>query len=150
MANQRGQIWIDPFQTRLVLRLLFYALVYQVAIWLIVFTFKIFLDRMAALTDEPVESFFSWGAVLMGLALLGLLTFDAVRYVHRLVGPIYRFRKAVQAIAAGETVELVRLRQEDFLKDFMGDFNVMLKVLADKGAIALKEEGESAESPAAR
>ena len=41
------------------------------------------------------------------LALVLMSVFDAVKDLHRVVGPLYQFRKAIRAITAGEEVELI-------------------------------------------
>jgi hypothetical protein len=73
------------------------------------------------------------------LILVPPLTVDAVRFAHRLVGPLYRFRKTIQAIAAGEQVALVQLRRGDLLVDFQNDFNAMLEHLEQQGYVLLKK-----------
>jgi nitrogen fixation/metabolism regulation signal transduction histidine kinase len=80
----------------------------------------------------------SFRSIVALLTLVPPLTLDAVRFAHRLVGPIYRFRKTVQAIATGEPVSLVQLRRGDFLTDFRDDFNAMLRRLEQNGFVLLK------------
>jgi nitrogen fixation/metabolism regulation signal transduction histidine kinase len=77
-------------------------------------------------------------AILLSFALTFI--YDAMKFAHRVVGPVYRLRKAVQAIAAGEAVEMVTLRKGDYLQDVKDDFNEMLKVLEERGAIVVKNE----------
>jgi nitrogen fixation/metabolism regulation signal transduction histidine kinase len=73
------------------------------------------------------------------MVILGLLfIYDAMRLAHRIVGPLYRFRKTIQAINAGEELDLMALRKDDFLQDMKDDFNEMLKVLEQRGAVVLK------------
>jgi nitrogen fixation/metabolism regulation signal transduction histidine kinase len=72
--------------------------------------------------------------VSMGL----LFIYDAVKHSHRIVGPIYRFRKTIQAITAGEELEFVSLRKEDMLHELKDDFNAMLRALEQRGAVVLK------------
>jgi hypothetical protein len=67
-----------------------------------------------------------------------LFIFDAVRLSHRVVGPLYRFRKTIQAITAGEEVERVSLRKDDFLQELKDDINEMLRVLQERGAVQIK------------
>jgi nitrogen fixation/metabolism regulation signal transduction histidine kinase len=77
-------------------------------------------------------------SVVALLTLVPPLTLDAVRFAHRLVGPLYRFRKTIQAVAAGEPVGLVQLRRGDFLTDLKDDFNAMLRRLEQNGFVLLK------------
>ena len=149
MRNQRKRIWIDAFQTRMILRILFYCFAYQASLWIIVTAVQTYVYGMDMLTGQPVAQQLAWPALLAILAFLGIITIDAFRFVHRLVGPVYRVRKTVQAIAAGEPVDLVQLRKHDYLQDFMKDFNEMLNVLEQKGAIALKNRQSANEAVAA-
>ena len=144
MQNQRKRVWIDRFQTTLVVRLLFYAIAYQVSLWIIIYTLRVCWSSMEAVTDSPSMTHLGMPAVLAICALMALLAVDAVRYVHRLVGPLYRFRKTVEAINAGEPVDLIRLRKDDFLKDLAVEFNKMMELMEQRGALSLKE-GKAAE-----
>ena len=40
-----------------------------------------------------------------------------MRFSHRFVGPLFRFRKCVQAIIEGDEMTLMRLRKDDFLQE---------------------------------
>ena len=150
MHNQRKRIWIDRFQTFFILRMLFYCVAYQASLWVIIYIVRTCMAGMEALTDKPPLAHLGLPALLTVLALLGLMTIDAVRYMHRLVGPLYRFRRTVQTIAAGEPVEMVRLRNKDYLKDMMEDFNEMLKVLEEKGAVVIVDKRAVEQTVAAR
>jgi nitrogen fixation/metabolism regulation signal transduction histidine kinase len=146
----RQRNWIDPFQTGLLIRIGFYLLMYQVVAWAF-FTLSeqvnAALTGLGAAPASPRSILLR--CFLAFLVLLPFLTIDAIRFAHRLVGPLYRFRKTLQAIAAGEPVELVQLRKGDLLQDFKEDFNTMLKHLEQKGAIVLKtpEAVAKAETP---
>src|SRR5438046_2025257 len=67
-------------------------------------------DSQQALTT-PVLLFLGSAAVFLGF----LFIYDAVVFTHRIVGPLYRFRKVIQAITAGEELTLIKLRQGDLL-----------------------------------
>src|SRR5437763_13724099 len=138
VRNQRKKIWIDRFQTYLFVRIAAYCLLYQLAVWTLVGiqrTIFVALDGMLGSGVADIFFMFLAGAVVF----LGFLfVYDAVRFAHRIVGPLYRFRKVVQAIAAGEEIELVALRKGDFLQDMQDDLNQMIKVLEQRGAVSLK------------
>jgi hypothetical protein len=79
-------------------------------------------------------------ATRIAIVTLGVLFIcDALRLAHRVVGPIFRFRQAIQAVTAGGEVELVGLRQDDFLQDLKTEINDMLRALEQRGAITLKK-----------
>lgn len=139
MSNQRSRFWIDSFQTRMMCRILFYCIAYQVSLWIILTVVHSYFEGMEALAGQALTQNLAWPALLPVAAFLGVITIDAVRYVHRVVGPIYRFRKTIQSIAAGEPVDLVKLRRQDFLQDIMKDLNDMIHVLEEKGAVVIKD-----------
>ena len=140
MRHKRKKIWIDRFQTTLSGRLALYFLLYQIAV------FSLFwIDaRLVTLGDSFGMVASTFGFVLTPLAsiTLGLLfIYDAVKTSHKFVGPLYRFRKTIEAVTAGEEVEIVRLRADDQLQEFKDELNAMLRALERRGAITLKASG---------
>src|SRR2546430_757038 len=117
MQQKRKKIWIDRFQTTLSVRIALYFVLYQAAVWALVMIDYHMFHALAGVVGSGVAgSFFGLFAVLVvGIGLLFI--YDTVCFTHRLVGPLFRFRKTIQAIAAGEPVELVRLRKGDFLQE---------------------------------
>jgi methyl-accepting chemotaxis protein len=143
VAEQRKKFWIDNIQTRMTIRVMGYCLMYQIAIWVIwqvVQTYRYTLSGFAGESPPQLGLF----ALVATIAFMAILTYDAILYVHRIVGPIYRFRKTVQAIAAGEPVSLVHLRKGDFLLDFRDDLNRMIETLEEKGLVVLREDNKQA------
>jgi hypothetical protein len=94
----------------------------------------------------------SIGVRLIGLGLLVIIGVffiaDALRFAHKIVGPLYRIRKTIEAVVAGEQVELIHLRKGDFLVELKDEINEMLKILEQRGAITLKPGKASAQAPA--
>jgi hypothetical protein len=141
VRTKRRKIWIDRFQTTLSIRLAIYFLLYQVALWVVFFI----NGRLTVLAESMGWSGPSCGmiltpAVAIGLALLFI--FDAVHETHRIVGPLYRFRKTIQAVTNGEEIALIRLRDGDYLQELKGDLNAMLRALEQRGAVHLSESGK--------
>jgi methyl-accepting chemotaxis protein len=137
LREKRNKIWIDKFQTTLSLRIALYFAAYQLAVWaLVIFERHVLTGMEAAFGTAGWLMVFLTGAVIFqGVVFI----YDAIKYSHRLVGPLHRFRKTIQAITAGDEIELVTLRQGDFLQELKDDFNDMLKVLEERRAVALKE-----------
>jgi hypothetical protein len=148
MRNQRKKIWIDRFQTLLFTRIVMYCLLYQAAVWLLFFMWAQAGQAVNALGSETIFSNSLFRGLFIFLALAPILTLDVIKFAHRLVGPLYRFRKTVQAIANDEPVEMVRLRKGDFLMDFRDDFNEMLKLLEQKGYVVIKNNAPADGAPA--
>src|SRR5579871_3505902 len=99
MTNRRGKAWIHPFQTGLLVRIVVYVLVYQ----FIAGAFIAFCERVdSALASQGVNGHFLGNVFVRTLIILIVLVpplaVDAIYFAHRLVGPIWRFRKTMQAI----------------------------------------------------
>jgi hypothetical protein len=141
MKEYRKRIWIHPFQTGLLVRIVLYCFIYQVT------NFAFF-----SLCDMLDSTMMAFGAdrrffanplvrnLFAVVVLLPPLTVDAIRFAHRLVGPLYRFQKTIRALAAGEPVALIQLRKNDFLVDLKEDFNAMLLNLEQKGYVGLDRD----------
>jgi hypothetical protein len=139
MRNLRRKIWIDRFQTLLSVRLALYFVLYQLAVWSLFWT-----ASQVGKIGEPLGNLASAVAPIATIGLGLLFILDALKETHRIVGPLYRFRKTVQAVTAGEDVVLVRLRTGDHLQELKTDFNAMLRELEKRGAITLVQPAGSA------
>jgi hypothetical protein len=141
VPQKRSKIWIDKFQTALSVRLAMYFVLYQVAVWCL----YLIDARISALGES-----LGWpavGTVLVPVVAIGLgvlFIYDAVKEAHRTVGPLYRFRKTIQSITAGEEVPLIKLRQGDHLQELKEELNAMLQALEQRGAVTLKVPGREA------
>jgi hypothetical protein len=138
VREQRKKIWIDPFQTFLFLRISLYFLCYQVVLWAFVVLER---DIFGGLTQMlgPVASAYGWVFLPLTVGAVSVLfILDALRFAHRFVGPLARFRKAIKGITAGEEQVLVTLRKGDFLMEMQDDFNDMLKALEQRGAVVIR------------
>ena len=137
MRHKRKKVWIDRFQTNLSIRMAIYFLLYQAGVWAL---FGI-SDRVNVMGESAGWSSNSTLFLLTPLVAIGLgalFIFDAIKETHRIVGPLYRFRKTIQAVTAGEEVTLVGLRNGDHLQELKDEFNAMLQALEQRGAITLK------------
>ena len=153
MSEQRKNVWIHPFQTGLLVRIGAYCLLYQVIAW-VFFALCDYINAAIAFigADAPFFSTVLGRTLMTLLVLVPILALDAVRFAHRLVGPLYRVRKTIQAVAAGEPVTLVQLRRGDLLVELQDDFNEMLITLQQQGLVLLKAPGGApvnAETPQA-
>ena len=72
------------------------------------------------------------------LVLVPVMAWDTIRFSHRLVGPLVRFRKTLQDMAKGEAVRPIKLREGDYLIEMRDDFNKMLEELQKRGVPVLK------------
>jgi hypothetical protein len=146
MGEGRKKVWIDAIQTRLFFRVGVYWLIYQISLWNLVFVWRLLQEGPGNLLEQYGRFCLDYAPVLVGcLVLLPVLAWDVVKFTHRMVGPIHRFRTTIQALAAGTPVRPIRLREGDFLTDMRDDFNQMLETLQRQGAPVLKPADPPAE-----
>ena len=81
--------------------------------------------------------------VLCAVLFLPVVVYDFLRLSNRLVGPVLRLRRAMRALAAGEHVEPIHFRENDFWRDFADEFNAVARLVHESG-------GCCAERPAAQ
>jgi hypothetical protein len=138
VADKRKKIWIDRFQSRLVVRIALYFALYQSAVWSLIVLKQAITNGLDLLFgNSPITLYFSILCIAI-VVVMGLLFIrDSLIVAHRIVGPLYRFRKAIKAVTAGDELELVRLREGDYLQELKQEFNEMLKVLELRGAVTL-------------
>lgn len=70
-----------------------------------------------------------WPPVVLVIFMLSLYSF---RIVHRIVGPLIRFRWAFKKVKEGELNFRVRIRSKDYLNNEAGVFNEMMEALVEK------------------
>jgi hypothetical protein len=139
MREDRKKVWIDGFQTRLFFRIAAYWLIYQVALLNILFVWRLLQEGPGNPLEQYGRFFLDfYPALICFVLVVPILAWDAVRFSHRLIGPLYRFRKTMQTIANGEPVRPIKLREGDFMLDMRDDFNRMLEELQRQGANVLK------------
>lgn len=149
MREERKKIWVDTFQTQLTLRIGGYLVLFFVVFFNLLYAWRM-------LWEGPVDP---WGqfletlqtnapALVLLLVLVPVMAWDSVRFTHRLVGPMVRFRKTMQAIADGEPVRPIKLREGDYLTDLRDDFNRMLEELQRRGVPVIKPVDPAADENA--
>ncbi len=142
MRDERKKVWIDAFQTKLFLRMGSYWLIYQLCLWNLVFVWRLLHEGPGNILEQYGRFCMDYAPALAGcVLLLPVLCYDMVKFAHRIVGPIYRFRKAIQALAAGEDVRPVKLRDGDFLTEMQDEFNQLLEALPRPAGAASRSAG---------
>ena len=141
LTDERKQVWIDKFQTRLAFRMCAYLALLPLVLLNLLFAWKLVTEGVHNPLEQLVSLLHQYlpiGVCL--LILVPVMAWDAIRFSHKLVGPITRFRKCAQSIARGETVRLIKLREGDYLGEFRDEFNAMLATLQRQGAPILQTE----------
>ena len=137
--EERKKVWIDPFQTKLTVRIAGYLVIFLIVLCNFLFTWKMLEEGPVSPFAQFVDMISNYLPVFVCLVVLvPVMAWDAIRFSHRLVGPMVRFRKTMQAIADGEAVRPIKLREGDYLTDLRDDFNKMLEQLQKQGLPVLK------------
>lgn len=70
------------------------------------------------------------------LVTLPMAVWDLIRFTNRLVGPIYRLRKAIARLSAGEPFEPLVFRKGDFWHDLADEYNALAERFGDDASPA--------------
>ncbi len=139
MRNERKKVWVDEFQTRLLVRIMMYLGLFLVCLVNLLYIWRLLTEGPGNPLDQYARTFIDFAPALTFLAMLmPVLALDAKRFSHRLVGPLVRFRASFQALAEGKPVQPIKLREGDFLEEMREDFNRMLEALQRQGVPAIK------------
>ena len=150
--EDRKRVWVDEFQTRLTKRIATYLVLFLVVLFNFLFAWRMLSEG----THDPAEQLLGLLSdyLPVGICLLVLvpvMAWDAIRFTHRLVGPLVRFRRTMQGIAQGQAVRPIKLREGDYLGELRDDFNQMLESLQQRGVEVLGPgapvEGEKDQAP---
>ena len=80
--------------------------------------------------------------MLAGAVLLPVLLLDVLLTTNRVAGPLYRLRRSLRAMAAGEHVEPVEFRKGDFWQEVAEEFNAVAAYID-----SLKHDAAAAKRP---
>lgn len=137
--KQRKKVWIDRFQTKLTLRIGSYLVLFLIVLINFVFGWRLWVEGSGNLAEQFARMVWDYlPVVICLLVLVPVMAWDAIRFTHRIVGPLVRFRRAMQEITRGEAVRPIKLRQGDYLNDLRDDFNLMLEALQRRGVPVLR------------
>ncbi|MDH3718754.1 MAG: hypothetical protein OES79_11600 [Planctomycetota bacterium] len=67
--------------------------------------------------------------VIVSALLLPLLLIDVVRTSNRFAGPMFRLRRYMRDVAAGQDVTPIKFREHDYWAEFADEFNAMVQHL---------------------
>lgn len=151
LHDERKRIWIDQFQTKLTLRIAGYLVLFLVVLINFLFAWRLWQEGPGNPAEQFVRMLYDYLPVGICLVILvPVVAWDAIRFSHRLVGPLVRFRRTMQEVARGELVRPIKLREGDYLLDLRDDFNEMLEALQRRGVATLKPSDPAAEDKGQR
>jgi hypothetical protein len=144
----RKRLFVDPkVQGALMFRVVMYW-------WLCISTIALLLLAWNIINapDGTFLSFFrfdllwnQYGAVMVAaIVLLPIMLLDVLQISNRFVGPLFRMRRSLRALAAGEYVAPIRFRKNDFGLELADEFNaVAARVESLKRQIAVLGANQS-------
>ena len=101
--------------------------------WLVTYytIWSLVLDQISRETHLPqllrdVNSRLFWTLAIPGLVLLFLVAWIQMFLSHRIAGPAYRLRKTITDMTRGLWPKSVQVRNHDFLKDVVEEFNLLI------------------------
>ena len=63
--------------------------------------------------------------ILASLLLVPIVAYDVLVFSNRFAGPLYRMRRSLRALGAGESVDPIHFREQDFLQELAEEFNAV-------------------------
>lgn len=124
---KRRQLFVDPaVQTAFIVRAVFY--------WVTCLVTVAMMLAFTSMLAEPARLFYPnadsvWfrfvPTALTALFMLPIIVFDMLRLSNRLVGPVFRLRRALRQLAEGTPVQPIHFRDGDFWREFADEFNAV-------------------------
>ncbi len=149
-TQERKKVWIRGFHTKIFLRIGLYWLLYIVALWNLLFVWRMLVEGPGNLLEQYgrfLHDFYP--PLVLFVAFLPVSAWDAVKHSHRVVGPLVRVRHALRDLTAGQPVRPIKFREGDYLLELRDEFNAMLESLQRRGVPVLKpvESDQQASRP---
>jgi len=144
--RKRQQLFVEkPVQGSLLIRVAGYWLfcLLTVTLWLLCWSIVSGPPRPAWVTLGDIWYRYA-PALVASILLLPMVVVDAIRWSNRFVGPILRFRRSLQRLAAGETVTPIHFREGDYWHDITEHFNIVLERIQGPAATADQDIEEDA------
>lgn len=121
----RKKIYVDKnVQGAIVRRILIY--------WISCLLFVVVPVLLARVAADPSRLFFEhfgdlwkqyWQVVPAAILILPLLLYDGLKLSNRFAGPVWRLRRVMSQMAAGEDVQEIHFRDGDYWLDLAESFN---------------------------
>jgi hypothetical protein len=127
--RHRKQLFVDPkVQGALLLRTVGYWFFCLLTMALTLLLWRLFTGPARLFYFHFDDMLFWYGpAAVASLLVLPLVIVDCVRLSNRFAGPLYRLRRELRRLAAGETVRPIHFREGDFWLEFADEFNAVAK-----------------------
>jgi hypothetical protein len=127
--RHRRQLFVDPkVQGALLLRAIGYWFFCLLTMALSLLLWQLFTGPARLFYLHFDDMLYWYGpAAVASLLVLPLVIIDCVRLSNRFAGPLYRLRRELRRLGAGETVKPIHFRDGDFWLEFADEFNAVAK-----------------------
>ncbi len=142
MRKRRVRL-VEKFQLKLAIRMLVYWFVYQLTLWNIMFCWYMFRNGSGNFLEQYGRFTAEYYPLLLSfLVLVPPIIWDAVKFCHRVGGPIYRVRMTMLDVADGAPMQKISFRKGDELPELEEAFNRMVEAMESK-----EKQAPSTEQP---
>lgn len=139
--KKRRVRFVEKFQLRLAIRMLVYWFVYQLTLWNIMFCWYMLRNGPGNLLEQYGNFTAEYYPILLSfLVLVPPIIWDAVKFCHRVGGPIYRVRMTMLDFADGAPLRTIKFRKGDELPELEEAFNRMVEAMQKKEERVLPDE----------
>jgi len=127
--SRRRQNFSDEMvQGELMFRVVIYWMCCLLTVALLVVAWSIHTGPPRPIRIVLQQSLIRYSPAIFGsVVLLPLVLLDVLRVSNRFVGPIQRLRNALRRVAAGDPVDPIRFRSNDYWQDMAFYFNQFLQ-----------------------
>ena len=139
--HKRRKIFVDAdVQSELLRQLVYHWLMFLTTLLWILVIVEFVKSGFTARIGECMSNVMHDNVVmLMSLLVLApMAIYQMVKVSHRFVGPMVKFRRSIARLGAGEQVEPVCFRKNDFWKDIAANFNLVVGRIEELEAAAKK------------
>jgi hypothetical protein len=132
-TERRFRFFVNEFQGKLLWRFVMYWVIYQSTMWNIMFFWQVLSEGRGNVLEQYARFVANqYPMLLCLLILIPFFAWDAIRFSHRVAGPLHRIRTTIQAIEAGRTLRPVTLRDGDYLQEVIDDLNSLIVFLDER------------------
>ena len=131
---KRTRLWVDPaFQSRLLLRMTLYLLLYIVVVVHIGFLFNamtvVAANGVNGIDVLYLDYLYQQKPLLITLVLTApMMLYNLLKFSHRVAGPLFRCRKVMEEMAGGHAVPAFTPRKHDLMRELFQAFNALITV----------------------
>lgn len=134
-VEMRRRYFVDPqVQGALIRQAIWYWLWTSITFGLVIILCRVAPSWLSGKDHPSGQLWYHLGPyVLASAVLFPVVVFSAIRCSHRFVGPMVRVRRTLKELAAGESVDELRLREHDYWTDIADHINEIAARLSRHG-----------------